>query len=73
MMEQEYGIYILYNQIYKYLLEEGLARRRQKGKIPYIRYEREYSMSACHIDGHEKNGTADLSITLNFLCTPHEN
>ena len=53
VIEQVYGIYIPHNRIHKYLLEEGLAKeepRKKRRRKPYIRYEREHSMSAAHID-----------------------
>jgi len=59
VIEQVYGIHIPHNRIHKFLLEEGLAREEPKKKRrrkPYIRYEREHSMSAAHIDWFEKDG-----------------
>jgi len=52
IIEQVYGIHIPHNRIHKFLLEEGLAKeepRKKRRRKPYIRYEREYSMSAGHI------------------------
>lgn len=58
IIEHVYGIYISHNRIHKFLLEEGLAKEEQKKRRrkPYIRYEREHSMSAGHIDWFEKDG-----------------
>ncbi|CAD7768443.1 hypothetical protein FHEFKHOI_00276 [Candidatus Methanoperedenaceae archaeon GB50] len=59
VIEQVYGIYIPHNRIHKYLLEEGLAKeepRKKRRRKPYIRYEREHSMSAGHIDGSIRMG-----------------
>jgi len=56
VIEQVYGIHIPHNRIHRFLLEEGLAKEepRKKGRRkPYIRYEREHSMSQA-IDWFEK-------------------
>ncbi|CAD7770509.1 Integrase core domain protein [Candidatus Methanoperedenaceae archaeon GB37] len=65
VIEQVYGIYIPHNRIHKYLLEEGLAKeepRKKRRRKPYIRYEREHSMSAGHIDWFEKDGIKFCAI-----------
>ena len=46
-------------------IEEGLAKeepRNKRRRKPYIRYEREYSMSAAHIDWFEKEGIKFCAI-----------
>ena len=48
-----------HNRIHKFLVEAGLAKEEPKEKRrrkPYVRYEREHSMSAAHIDWFEKDG-----------------
>jgi len=65
VIEQVYGIHIPHNRIHKYLLEEGLAKeepRKKRRRKPYIRYEREYSMSAGHIDWFEGGDTKFCAI-----------
>ena len=65
VIEQVYGIHIHHNRVHKYLLEEGLAKeepRKKRRRKPYIRYEREHSMSAAHIDWFEKDGMKFLSL-----------
>jgi putative transposase len=65
VIEQVYGIHIPHNRIHKFLLEEGLAKEEPKKKRrrkPYIRYEREHSMSAGHIDWFDKNGIKFCAI-----------
>jgi len=65
IIEQVYGIHIPHNRIHKFLLEEGLAKeepRKKRRRKPYIRYEREYSMSAGHIDWFDKNGIKFCAI-----------
>jgi len=70
VIEQVYGIgiHILHNRIHKYLLEEGLAKeepRKKRRRKPYIRYEREHSMSAAHahIDWFGKDGIKFCAIS----------
>ncbi|OFV66542.1 MAG: integrase [Candidatus Syntrophoarchaeum butanivorans] len=65
VIEQVYGIHIPHNRIHKYLLEEGLAKeepRKKRRRKPYIRYEREHSISAGHIDWFEKDGIKFCAI-----------
>ena len=65
VIEQVYGIHTPHNRIHKFLLEEGLAReepRKKRRRKPYIRYEREHSMSAGHIDWFEKDGIKFCAI-----------
>ena len=65
VIEQVYGIHIPHNRIHKFLVEEGLAKeepRKKRRRKPYIRYEREYSMSAGHIDWFDKNGIKFCAI-----------
>jgi putative transposase len=49
-------IRIPHNTIHKIMLEFGFAKQqesKQKRRKPWIRYEREHSLSAVHIDWHE--------------------
>ncbi len=49
-------IRIPHNTIHKVMLEFGFAKQqesKQKRRKPWIRYEREHSLSAVHIDWHE--------------------
>jgi len=65
VIEQVYGIHIPHNRIHRFLLEEGLAKeepRKKRRRKPYIRYEREHSMSAGHIDWFEKGGIKFCAI-----------
>ena len=65
VIEQVYGIHIPHNRIHKFLVEEGLAKeepRKKRRRKPYIRYEREYSMSAGHIDWFDKDGIKFCAI-----------
>jgi len=65
VIEQVYGIHIPHNRIHKFLVEEGLAKeepRKKRRRKPYIRYEREYSMSAGHIDWFDKDGVKFCAI-----------
>ena len=57
IIERDHKIHIPHNRIHQCLLEEGLAKEEPKKKRrrkPYIRYEREHSMSAGHIDWYDK-------------------
>ncbi len=65
IIDQVYGVHIPHNRIHRYLLEEGLAGEEPKKKRrrkPYVRYEREHSMSAGHIDWY--NGGVKLCAIL---------
>jgi putative transposase len=60
-------IRIPHNTIHKVMLEFGFAReqeKKQKRRKPWIRYEREHSLSAVHIDWHKSkvNGKQLCSI-----------
>ncbi len=62
-----YKIRIPHNTIHKVMLEFGFAKdqeSKQKRRKPWIRYEREHSLSAVHIDWHESkvNGKKLCSI-----------
>ena len=68
VIEQVDGIHIPHNRVHKYLLEEGLAKeepRKKRRRKPYIRYEREHSMSAAHahIDWFGKDGIKFCAIS----------
>ena len=55
IIEHRYGRRIPHNSIHQVLLENGLAAENKQKKIrrkPYIRYEREHSLSAVHLDWH---------------------
>jgi putative transposase len=59
-------IRIPHNTIHKVMLEFGFAKEqesKQKRRKPWIRYEREHSLSAVHIDWHESK------INGKQLCT----
>ena len=65
IIEQVYGIHISHNRIHKFLLKEGLAKEepgKKRRRKPYIRYEREHSMSAGHIDWFGKGETKFCAI-----------
>jgi len=57
IIRESYNIYIPHNRIHMHLLSKGLAREeeRKKRKRKWVRYEREHSMSAGHIDWHEES------------------
>lgn len=54
---ESYNMHIPDNRIHMHLLSEGLAREeeRKKKRRKWVRYEREHSMSAGHIDWHEES------------------
>ena len=55
IIEFEQGIHISHNKIHKVLLEHGLAnenKKRKKRRKAWIRYEREHSLTAVHLDWH---------------------
>jgi putative transposase len=61
IIEHKCGRHIPHNAIHRVLLENNLAeedRKKQRRRKPYVRYEREHSLSAVHLDWHtsEING-----------------
>lgn len=57
LIEQEEGIHIPHNRIHTILLQAGLAKPTGKDvvrKKDWIRYERRYSLSAVHMDWHQR-------------------
>ncbi|MBS3131353.1 transposase family protein [Candidatus Woesearchaeota archaeon] len=63
----ENQIRIPHNAIHMVLLEEGLARKEpNKGgrRKPWIRYEREHSLSAGHLDWHEPEEGVKVCVVL---------
>jgi putative transposase len=57
LIDREDGIHIPHNRIHRFLLEEGLAHpnERKQRRRRWVRYEREHSLSAGHIDWHDSN------------------
>jgi putative transposase len=56
VIERDCRIHIPHNRIHQHLLKEGLAKvesKKKKRRKPYIRYEREHTMSAGHIDWYD--------------------
>jgi putative transposase len=54
----QHGIHIPHNTIHKVLLDHGLAsknRNKSKRRKPWIRYERDHSLSLVHLDWHTSN------------------
>ncbi len=68
IIEHRYGRRIPHNSIHQVLLENGLAAENKKKKMrrkPYIRYEREHSLSAVHLDWHtSKINGKDVCVVL---------
>lgn len=61
----ENKIRIPHNMIHKMLLEEGLAQEepaKKKRRKAWIRYEREHSLSAVHLDWHEPFGGPKVCV-----------
>lgn len=58
-IRKQYKIRISHNRINMYLKAQGLAQENQKKqkRRKWVRYEREHSLSAGHIDWHEVDGT----------------
>ena len=61
ILDQDYGIHIPHNRIYRILLKNNMANENEKKKKPrkkWIRYERKHSLSLLHLDWHtsEYNG-----------------
>lgn len=60
IIEHKCGRHIPHNAIHQVLLESGLAekdKKKQRRRKPYIRYERDHSLSAVHLDWH----TSDIN------------
>ncbi len=57
LIEKDYKVHISHNKIHKILLCEGLAKKDDKTVVReknWIRYERRYSLTAVHIDWHQR-------------------
>ena len=57
IIERDYNTHIPHNKIHKIMLCEGLARKGDKQvvrKKEWIRYERRHSLTAVHIDWHQR-------------------
>ena len=55
IIEHKYGRHIPHTAIHQFLLQNGLAsenKRKKKRRKPWIRYEREHSLSLVHLDWH---------------------
>ncbi len=55
VIEGFYNIHVPHNRLHTYMLSEDLAieNEKKKKRRKWVRYEREHSMSAGHIDWHE--------------------
>jgi len=55
IIRQRYGLHIPHNRIHRILREHGLAQpnERRQARRRWVRYEREHSCSAVHMDWHE--------------------
>jgi putative transposase len=65
LIERDYGVHISHNRIHAFLLEKGLAQHnaQKQKRRRWVRYEREHSMSAGHIDWHDAgNGKAVCAV-----------
>lgn len=63
----ENNIRIPHNTIHKVLRKHSLAKEepnKQKRRKPWIRYERDYSLSAGHLDWHEPSGGPKVCVVL---------
>jgi putative transposase len=56
LIERDHGKHIGHNRIHKILLEAGLAKKGtyMQRKKKWIRYERRHSLTAVHIDWHQR-------------------
>ena len=59
VVRKQYKTLISHNRIHMYLKSQGLAceDKKKQRRRKWVRYEREHSMSAGHIDWHEWDGT----------------
>lgn len=68
IIEFEHDIHIPHNKIHKVLLEHGLAnesKNKKKRRKAWIRYEREHSLTAVHLDWHtSKINGKELCVVL---------
>jgi putative transposase len=58
IIEFQHGLHIPHNAIHNVLLDHGLAnknRNKSKRRKPWIRYERDHSLSLVHLDWHTSN------------------
>ena len=57
LIRRDFGAHISHNRIHKALLQLGLAKRKKGRAIrkkPWKRYERRHSLTAVHIDWHQR-------------------
>jgi putative transposase len=57
LIRRDYGVHIPHNWIHKILLKEGYAKPKSKKDIrkkSWIRYQRRHSLTAVHIDWHQR-------------------
>ena len=68
IIEFEHGIHIPHNKIHTVILEHGLAnesKNKKKHRKAWIRYEREHSLTAVHLDWHtSKINGKELCVVL---------
>ena len=59
ILDKMYNVAIPHNRIHMYLLSQGLSVRdpKKQKQRKWVRYERDHSMSAGHIDWHEDGRT----------------
>jgi putative transposase len=57
LIDREYGKHIQHNRIHRIMVQEGLAKPKGKKDVrkkDWIRYERRHSLTAVHIDWHQR-------------------
>lgn len=60
VIEYKYGLHIPHNTIHQVLLKNHLAKEdksKKKRRKPWVRYERDHSLSAVHLDWHTQDTT----------------
>ncbi len=57
IIDRDYEVHIPHNRIHRYLLEKGLAKENpnKKKRRKWVRYERQHSLSAAHMDWHDND------------------
>lgn len=65
IIEFKYGVHIPHNAIHRVLLKHNLAQptpNKKRRRKPWIRYEREHSLTAVHIDWHDSDAVPGKKV-----------
>jgi putative transposase len=67
LIDRDYGVHLGHNRIHRILVELGFAKlkpQRDKRKKNWIRYQRRHSLTAVHIDWHQRPNDGILVLAI---------